>query len=87
MQEKNVQKLSVQICSHFFSGQEVKDETVEEEIEELRNKDTEDNLDQELAHKEWKLELEHTDGKHCRTKLETHEKMAMLLLHRDKQTT
>ena len=56
-------------------GQEVKDEAMEEEIEELKKKDNEENVE---------LEIEQRDLNDCKTKIEKQERMAMLLLHGDK---
>ena len=59
----------------IFSGQEVKDEAMEEEIEELKKKDNEENVE---------LDMEQRDLSDCKTKIEKQERMAMLLLQGDK---
>ena len=56
-------------------GQEVKDEAMEEEIEELKKKDNEENVE---------LDMEQRDLSDCKTKIEKQERMAMLLLQGDK---
>ena len=56
-------------------GQEVKDEAMEEEIEELKKKDNEENVE---------LDMEQGDLSDCKTKIEKQERMAMLLLQGDK---
>ena len=59
----------------IFRGQEVKDEAMEEEIEELKKKDNEENVE---------LDMEQRDLSDCKTKIEKQERMAMLLLQGDK---
>ena len=59
----------------IFSGQEVKDEAMEEEIEELKKKDNEENVE---------LDMEQRDLSDCKTKIGKQERMAMLLLQGDK---
>ena len=59
----------------IFSGQEVKDEAMKEEIEELKKKDNEENEE---------LDMEQRDLSDCKTKIEKQERMAMLLLQGDK---
>lgn len=54
----------------------MKDEVLDEEIEELRNKETGENLEMELEIRK--------DLKDCTDRLEKQERMAMLLLEGDK---
>ena len=67
--------MSERVIMIIFRGQEVKDEAMEEEIEELKKKDNEENVE---------LDMEQRDLSDCKTKIEKQERMAMLLLQGDK---
>ena len=71
----NYDLVSKRVTMKIFRGQEVKDEAMEEEVEELKKKDNEENVE---------LDMEQRDLSDCKTKIEKQERMAMLLLQGDK---